>query len=197
MSKFCGKCDFYDHLWMSNDTEEVIKELQKTDVYIYGKDRRRHKVEVNTIKDAAKYYPYIIAISASDKNHRFIILSSNSFIDEEEEEFLGFDINAVIRYWKKCKRNKEKFDKNKCYEEIIWGNKENPVLREIINRIEKNGDKADFSDIHLSSFERHRKDWYEELVGLGYTKREAFEWCFNECFATNEKALERLGEEIE
>lgn len=198
MSRFCGKCDFYDHLWMNSDSEEVEASLAKSDIYITSKDGREHKLKINTIKDAAKYYPYLIVIGAFSKEHQTIILSSESFIDWEEREMLQYDIDDVYRFWRKCKREKIDFDKIDCYNKVHWSfSSEDKYLQEIISRIDRDGNKAKFEDIHKPIWERYRRNWFDELVHLGYSEIEAYKWCFNEWnFFDNNAVEKRLGRKI-
>ena len=47
-----------------------------------------------------------------------IILSSDSFIDKEEKEWLEWKIEDVFRYWRKCKRKKELFTAEKFLNQL-------------------------------------------------------------------------------
>ena len=69
----------------------------------------------------------------------------------------------------------------------------NDMVRTVAERVAKDGDKAEFDDLHDSIHEYYRRKWFEELVRLGYTEREAYDWCFN-AFLDNEKTvIKRLG----
>lgn len=194
MSKFSGKCDFYDHLFMSADSEEkVINELIKTDFYVRGKDGREHKINIKTLKDASKYYPYLTSIACWDGNHGYILLSTDSFIDSEEKDFLQTDIDRIFRVWNRAKRMKKPFDEEECLKEISWSGTHDDVLRIMISRVARDGKKADFSDIHLPRWERLRRSWFEEMVRLGWSEIKAFHWCFNEFFPKETVITNRLG----
>lgn len=197
MSRFCGKCDFYDHLCIHCDSEEKIEELlSKSDIYITTKDGREHKLKIETIKDAAKYYPYLICVGTFSKEGHTIVLSSESFIDREERDSLRFDIENVLKYWRKCKREKRRFDKDECYNKIHWHITNDDYLKEIIKRVAEKGNNAEFDDIHKPMWERYRKDWFDEMVNLGYSEFDAFRWCFNEYWPLEDKIRERLGRVI-
>lgn len=198
MSIFSGKCDFCDHLWIYGNSEEEIEELlQKTKAYIHGKDGRNHQIKMDCMKDAVKYYPYIIGIGSFSKERHYIELSSESFIDSEEKEHLQWDIDDVKAYWRRCKRNKTEFDEDACYQKLKWRNDD--YLKEIISRIARDGNKATFDDIHKPLWEHYRREWYEEMLRYGYSQREAFAWCFNEqkFWIDNEVMKKRLGEYYE
>lgn len=197
MSEFSGKCDFYDGFIGSNDDKEkILENLKKLNLYIRGKDGRSHRIKSDTIKDIAKYYPYLRSVSLYDKENGYrIYLASDSFIDQEEAEWRDWKVGYVLKYWRKCKRNKKPFVAEECFNEMSWI--DNTQLKEIIHRVEKDGDKAKFDDIHDPMHENYRRKWFEELVRLGYTEREAYDWCFNAFFDDEETIIKRLGRPIE
>ena len=90
MSIFSGKCDFYDHFCMignDGDEEKIKEKLKSLTLYVYGKDGRHHLVKSDTIKDIAKYYPYLVSTGCCSKEHgEYINLSADCYIDREERE---------------------------------------------------------------------------------------------------------------
>ena len=64
----------------------------------------------------------------------------------------------------------------------------------IIERIIKDGNKAEFDDLHTELHEYYRKKWYEEMIRLGYTEREAFDWVYKGFFTSKEYMKKRLSE---
>lgn len=194
MSIFCGKCDFYDGfvaIRCDGDETKVSEELKNLELFIRGKDGRSHWVKSDTIKDIAKYYPYLECIMTGNKEKTTIILASDSFIDQEEEEHIGWYIRDVYKYWRKCKRNKKPFVVDECIESLYWMNDD--ILRTVAERVAKDGNKAEFDDIHLSLHEYYRRRWFGELVRLGYTELEAYNWCFKGFFDPEEIVIKRLG----
>ena len=199
MSKFCGKCDFCDHLWInSNSAEEMIKKLRNTEVYIStGKDGRKHRLAMETELDAARYYPYLTSMSWGSKDGGDgVILTSRPYIDYEEQEHLSWRIRDVLKYWRKCKRNKIPFNKEECYNKVTFLRDNDSALKEIICRVAEIGDKASFEGIYLPMAELYRKQWYKELVRLGEDPARAYCWCFGELFPFADVVQRRLGEEI-
>ena len=201
MSQFSGKCDFYDSVVMihcDDDPTKLEDFLAGTSIYIRGKDGREHKVEVRNEKEACLYYPYLTVVAAFSRNENknTIILSSNSFIDQEEREHIGYYINDVRKYWNKCKRNKEEFTVEKCVEHfaMMWRNSE--LYTEIATRFLNNGNKAEFDDIHDNMHEYYRRKWFDEMVRLGWGEYKAFNWCFNEFYPGDDVIEQRLGRKI-
>lgn len=195
MSRFCGKCDFYDSFVMigSDGKHGKLEEnLKRLKLHVYGKDGRDHRVKSDTIKDIAKYYPYLESVMCFDKENGYnIYLQSDSFIDQEEREHIEWYIRDVLKYWRKCKRNKKPFIVDECIESLHWMN--DNILRTVAERVAKDGDKAEFDDIHDSLHEYYRREWFKELVRVGYTEFEAYNWCFKGLFDDEETVIKRLG----
>lgn len=195
-----GKCDFCDYLAIyaedvpDNERDNKVEEiLHNSCIKIIGKDGREHDLNINTIEDAAKYYPYLTVLHAYSCGKHSIVLSSTSFIDSEEQGFLKYKIDDVMKYYNRCKRKKEKFDPEKCVKELSWWRDNDDTLLEIAQRISKDGKKADFSGIHSPGWEWRRRRWWEDMVELGYSEIEAFNWCFNEFYPSDEVIKRRLG----
>ena len=198
MSVFSGKCDFYDSFCMidgDGDVDKVIEKLKETTIYVLTQDGRHHKIKSDTIKDIAKYYPYLVAISYGSKNDGSVyILASRPYIDRQEDESKEWRAEEIFRYWRKCKRNKIPFVAEECLKEMFCNNDE--TLKEMVERVVEYGDKADFSDIHTWMGEYDRRTWFDELVNVGYTEREAYNWAFNALFDKPEVIEKRLGRMI-
>ena len=195
MSQFSGKCDFYDGFVAisCNGDDKLIKQnLNKLKLYVYGKDDRGHLVKSDTIKDIVKYYPYIEGLVYQDGRKRVVHLSSDSFIDREERENIGYYIDDVRKYRNRCKRKKEEFTVEKCVERFsMWGNQK--LYKEIATRYINYGNKAEFDDIHDYLHEHYRRIWFDEMVRVGYTEQEAYDWCFKGRFDDEETVIKRLG----
>lgn len=194
MSIYSGKCDFYDvfvAIRCNGDEEKIKEKLKSLELYVYGGDGRGHRVKSETIKDIAKYFPYLDSIRVSNGEKQVIILSSDSFIDQEEEETKNWKGNYILKYWRKCKRKKIPFTVQGCKDALWFSDDEN--FTEMIRRVEKDGDKADFSDIHFSLWEWNRRRWFEVMVELGWSEREAYDWCFKGIFDPPEVVEKRLG----
>lgn len=200
MSMFSGKCDFYDSFIATHgngDEEKVVENLKKLNLFVQGEDGRSHEVKSDTIKDITKYYPYLesVAIYNKDEGMR-IILSYDSFIDQEERECLNWYIDDVYKYWRKCKRKKKPFNVEECLKEngLSWRNTE--LVKTIATRVAKDGKKAEFDDIHLPMHEHFRREWFEEMVRVGYTELQAYNWCFKGLFDSPDVIRERLGRDL-
>lgn len=199
MSMFSGKCDFYDSvvaIHCDGDTSKLEEFLQNTNIYVRGADGREHLIKCENEKDATKYYPYLTSIAAYDikEGCNTIILSSHSFIDDEEKDIIGWYVEGAYKYWRKCKRNKKPFIVDECIESLHWMN--DNILRIVAERVAKDGNKAEFDDLHRSLHEYYRRKWFEEMVRLGWDVCIAFNWCFNEFFPKKEVIEKRLGEEL-
>ena len=199
MSIFSGKCDFCDSvmiIYCDNDPEKLVEFLANAKIYIRGRDDREHLIDVKTEMDAVKYYPYLESIFAYNDGKSTIVLSSDSFIDSEERQHLGYYIRDGLKYWRKCKRNKTPFILEECAKKMTWNDDPSDYILEIARRIEKDGDKAEFDGIHDYLHEHYRKRWFEEMIRVGWDVHKAFNWCFNEFYPRDDVIKLRLGEEL-
>lgn len=146
MSKWTGKCDFYDDCEMIHNRKEIIKDSQ-----IYLDDAR---VMIKEEKDLIPYYTHLVAMASYNKESGNIIhLSSNSFIDREEREHLAWKIRDVITAFRKAK--KEKVEVTLDYlkkQKFWWGGHDDFIYKALIDKIKNNTDIMKF---HLT------KDWRE------------------------------------
>lgn len=201
MSRFSGKCDFYDGfvaIGCDGDEEKVKEKIKRLKLYVQGRDGREHLVKTETIKDIAKYYPYLEAIMTGDsEGNTTIILGCDSFIDQEERDRLNFNLDYMLKCWRRCKR--KKIPPEKIKDEVantlhMFGKDE--VLLELLDRVEKDGEKASIDGLHLPFHEYFRKEWFKELVSLGYTEYEAFRWVYKAFFFSEEEMNKRLNTEL-
>lgn len=114
MSRFSGKCDFYDHLFMTTENEEDAFEkfrgtkLYKTKMnseFLPIKDvsdfaKNWIPIQYESLNDLIPYYPYIITMSFCDNNdsdNSTIILSAKSWVDIEEDRYGHWNIHDYYR----------------------------------------------------------------------------------------------------
>ena len=182
MSVYSSKCDLCDHFWMRANTEEDIeKEIARTDFYIWSENGRKHRLDIHSIKDLAPYYPYLIAVACGSKEGRnMIILSSESFVDQEERDFMSWDLRDAIKEYKRCKRKKIPFDPDAYYEKFVstWRSEHN-YTKEIIDRVAKYGEKANLDGLYSETKDRwDRARLAQELERLGYDDWFINHWVF-------------------
>ena len=90
MSRYSGKCDFYDHLTIladySQHFEDIWNVLQKCIV----RDIHNNVLHFDKLSDAVPYFPYIIVIGAVEKKedgpHSTVTLSEESYVDMRRKE---------------------------------------------------------------------------------------------------------------
>lgn len=172
MSKFSGKCDVYDSIVMIREATD----LSRYKFYIWVGDRY-HKLDIKDFKDLSKYYPYLIGVMVADKEGATVVLSQNSFIDTEEREHIGWYLRDALAAYKRAKRKHETFSAEKYCDEYIWEpNKE--LKRIVAERVERDGLNANIDGLHDRIHNHFRKEWYEEMVRLGWSEVEAERWVY-------------------
>lgn len=166
-----GKCDLQDFL-------SDITDFSKIKIHACGHELI--PLRIDSRKDVIPYYPYLVAIGNGDKDgNRIMHISSESFIDCEEKEWLTNDMNRIKKYYRKCKRNKLPFD-DKEAKELIWGFLDGfpDYKQEIIDRVKEYGEKATIDGIHDRIHENMRKQLYDLMIKEGWEEPLAYRWVY-------------------
>lgn len=195
MSKFSGKCDLYDMVEMihcDGDEKKVQEFIDNAEFYmcVHGRDV---KLDIQDRKDLALYYPYIVSMACHSNGHHYICLSSDSFIDQEEQERIRYCFEDALKNFKRCKKNKVIYSLDNFLR--AYGKNYFPEYeKEIIRRVAKDGKKATTEGIHSCFHEHYRREWYNELVTIGWTEEAAFKWVYKTLFTTEEYRNKRFAE---
>ena len=181
MSNVSGKCDLKDHVFMSSKPltdEELFENFKGTKLYKHKKledcvettienmSDNWEEIHYESIKDLIPYYPYIIGLGCFDNkesNNSMIVLSSESYIDSSERESLQFMLKEILRYYNRAKRKKEPFDKDYVLSKVCWNHYNEDAYKELIDRVDKYGKKADIKGIELSMSKYYRDELRKEL----------------------------------
>jgi hypothetical protein len=135
---------------------------------MFGKEG---KIQIETPKDLIPYYPYTISMAGSNKDHSFIYLSSQSYPDHAEEEMLELIKSRLLRAKKGAKRKKETFNPEEAAKKLgFFSNLE--LIKELARRVAVSGDKADYSDLHMDTYDFYREFLVEEMKENGLDPRE-------------------------
>lgn len=196
MSEFSGKCDLYDTVEMigcDNDETKIEDYLKNTTFYMYINDRKV-KLKIDSRKELALYYPYLVSSMASSNDKRTIFLSSDSFIDQEEQERLQINLEYILKIYRKYKREKKDFDTKEVLEQLSNPWKAPDYEVELLNRVAEHGMKANIEGLHTSMHEYYRGRWYKRLIELGWSEDEAFCWVYKEWTATEERKNARKSD---
>jgi hypothetical protein len=78
MSKFSGKCDFYDHISIAG-----LENVLKSQVYL---DRSPKPLNLVCEADCVPYYPYLVISSSCTHGVGVIYLTERSWVDTEEKQ---------------------------------------------------------------------------------------------------------------
>ena len=114
MSRFSGKCDFYDHLFMAAENEkDAFEKFRGTKLYkmkpnseclpvkdVSDFNKSWIPIQYESLDDLIPYYPYIITMSFCDNNdsdNSTIILSSESWVDIEESRYGHWNMHDYYR----------------------------------------------------------------------------------------------------
>lgn len=114
MSRFSGKCDFCDYLFMGADSEEdAFGKFRGTKLYIMKPskycvpvkevedfNKNWTPIHYNSLVDLITYYPHIVVFSwcdNQDSEKSIVVLSNESWVDTEEAQYGHWDIHDYYR----------------------------------------------------------------------------------------------------
>lgn len=171
MSKFSGKCDLADVIAIHQ-----ITDFSKLMIYAYGNDIVPLRIDCK--KDLVPYYPYlVVAMTGSSDGATIIHLSEKSHVDTEEAEYLTWILDSVKRYWTRCKRKKQPFDREEALQKAAWFNVQD-YHEELVDRVESLGKKATIEGIHVPMYDKLRQQLYDEMIKAGWDESSSYKWCF-------------------
>lgn len=176
MSKYCGKCDVYDHFCTIRDRETLNENLEKTKIY-HGEGL----LNIENEEELALYYPYIIWMGCFGGEHESMHISSTDYIRQKEKESLEIYKSLILREKARIRRKKMEYDPEQIFQKVFgsWYDSEKETLIDLIKRFEHKN-KVDMSDIRLKSREWERRIWYEDLTNIyGYDDDFARDWVWH------------------
>ena len=162
MSRYSGKCDLCDSI----ETVGIDKFLKECE--IYTKTSNLVPLKIESEKDLVPFYPYLCWLKTNNKYY----LCNDNYINEEENEIKEWYLKDIIKEYKKAKRNKTEFNPK-----YLGGVNRNKVWDSIVEIVRQKGEKTtleDLEDIHSTMSEYYRKEWYEELIRVGWREDQAF-----------------------
>lgn len=89
MSKFSGKCDFYDHISIAG-----LENVLKSKVYV---GRSSQPLDLTCEADCVPYYPYVISSCGCTHGVGTIYLTERSWVDIEEKQIGHLPAHGMYR----------------------------------------------------------------------------------------------------
>lgn len=186
ISKFSGKADFCDSLWMRAETdEEAFEKFKGTKLYIQQpfpedfnlKEVIDNKVNIpqtyykevkySSIKDLIPLYPHTTSFGSYSGDYRLTCLTQEPYFDRQERDLLETDLKWLLRIYNRCKRKKIEFNVEDAVKEICWNGWNEEPITELANRVKEKGKKATIDGIHLRMQEYYREKFVEEMLKYG------------------------------
>ena len=191
VSKVSGKCCLEDtiEMWTKFEDEKIKDFLNRTKFYlnikVYGSTIcPDNEIKITNYKELVPYLPRcesFMSMSKSDKN--IIILSGRPHWAFEETELKEQIFKDILRVYNKCKRKKIEFTKEYLEKESYYFGHDfyKDICDPIYERFVKLGKKATLADIHSNSKNLlYREPFMKEMLAVGYTQDQAYNWVYNE-----------------
>ena len=89
LSKFSGKCDFYDEIEIFG-----LENILNSKVYVGD---NKEPLNLTCRKDCIPYYPYVVTASAKTNGVGTIFLTEKSWVDIESERYGEFGCHNYYR----------------------------------------------------------------------------------------------------
>jgi hypothetical protein len=185
MSRFSGKCDFYDFLFMHGDTDgNMSGEAYRRKVRMFIKNVQ---IRNESDKDLVPYYPFVGSFGAGRDGATFCF-PPMSHVDWMDCDSLSTILAEVNRVYRKMVRKKLPKTADQIVELIgssfdyLKMDGDDPV-RFMAERKIAMGKKANVpmipGDYRLKIRDMYRQELADEMVKAGYTEKEANAWCFH------------------
>ena len=188
MGRYSGKCDFSDSIDIHG-----VDNILKSTIKIRKEDGLLIKLDLQNEKDLIPYYPYLVSMGYHNKIKDVVELCADSFIDEEERERIDLRLKEVIEYCEKYKNTLGEISKEQYIKSLGSLVKSDELYSQIIDEVNKYGDKAECKYVHDHGHEHYRREWFEHMVEEGYDKNFAFCWVYKEFSSDEEKIRERIN----
>lgn len=172
MSKYSGKCDFYDFI-ATNGAEKV---LNQKSVYL---GQNIVPLAFKTPSDLVPYYPHIVSIFYGDT----IRITTESYIDVQERMTVKDNYNFLIKEMSKLHGN---FNEEQIFEKIVrqwigyWSDVKKEYYISLIRvALKYNCDKnANLNYVHMPVYDMYRGFLYEEMLNNFWPEEDAYKWCY-------------------
>ena len=159
MSKFSGKCDCYDCIIEGN------MDWQHSEIYI-GKSNV--PLSIHTKQQLIPYYPYIVTMSYFDTDRQvgIIRLSSDSYVNIEEQDCLNVYLKLLLNTYKKYKRKHKDITVDDLVKDIGISRNDD-ILQLLANEIIQHGKKATVGNLRMPMYENYRELLVQEMIKNG------------------------------
>lgn len=180
MSKYCGKCDFYDSLaiWGVVDggkfTPEAPELLRRWHVSVSGKP-----LDIKSPKDVVPYFPFIVGSGGFSKESCTVNLSAESYNDEHAKEHFSAVKEWMLRARKKAERKGRDVTVAVLATLSPWHTVDDDPDRKLALRVISHGSKATYDDLVPLFCRFWRDELVETMVENGYTREQAEEWSYH------------------
>ena len=164
MSKFSGKCDFYDVIEMRG-----FDYIKNSEIYVGNIG----PIKIEKPEDLIPYYGFLVSAGGFDKDKCNVQLSLDCYPLEYNRELIEYEQVYIKKYLKKCKRSKEEptYEGYKNYTPFFNTFYEDPAVEKIFNAL-KDG-KDNYLDDCLY---KRTIDYFNDLIdeaesnGVGNSK---------------------------
>ena len=168
MSKFSGKCDLYDTVYDWSDERIARAKIYVGDIPLKATCQR----------DLIPFYPFIVGAGGfSMKDGDIMRLTTRSYVDQEEESFLLYTKNRMLRSYRRAKRKKEPITIPILMLEMSpYNSGNNAAYNTLADRIVKYGERAEYRDLHLQSADYFREQLRKEMLNNKYNEFYTDRW---------------------
>lgn len=177
MSRYSGKCDIYDTFENGDDTFDTDK-IRRTEFFQNGE-----KLNINTERQLALYFPFIVASMFHVKNDKCVCnISSMSYMRRSEIENIEFYLDQIRKEKRMCKLRGEEPTPERIIERRFSWISNGKTKESIISLIEKSSGKGrkKYDDVRLDIYDYTRQRWYNDLISkYNYPREFAYDWVMN------------------
>ena len=184
MSKYGGKCDLWDSLVSIRELDDDSTDWDKIKIYqitedSYFNETGWHNTElpdIKCLKDLLPYAAYMVGMAYGEKDYYVCYIGRESYVTTMEKERIEWAVKDVRRIYNKCKRKKIEFT-----QAVVMANVYNSSMlhTEIFKRMKAHPTSFKTDGLRVPICEYYKAELSDDMIKMGYTVEEAFEWCYN------------------
>lgn len=137
-------------------------------------------LDIKCLKDLLPYAAYIVNMASWSKDYCIVYIGTESYVQKMEQERIEWAARDAKKVYDRCKRQKKEYNVEDVAREITYPDQEvEDYVFEIVKRIKAHPYSFKLNDISVPICKYYKYNLYDDMIKMGYSQDEAYEWCYN------------------